>query len=173
MANAMKTHLTVEEVANRTGLTAYTLRYYERIGLIAPVRRAAGGHRRYAASDIDWIAFLLRLRATNMPIAMMQTFATLREQGDATVSERCELLERHLENTLAAIEAMRESAQALQAKIDHYRAMEQSHLQENGAQGSVSAKPLRQPGAMNGKMRIDDNFDTPLPDDVQAAFAGG
>lgn len=121
----MESHLTIEEVAKRTGLTAYTLRYYERIGLIAPVARAAGGQRRYAASDMAWIEFLLRLRTTRMPIGMMQTFATLRGIGDSTVSERRQLLEDHLQEALAEIEAMRLSAIALQAKIEHYRLIEQ------------------------------------------------
>lgn len=122
----MKTHLTIEEVAKQTGLTAYTLRYYERISLIAPVGRAAGGHRRYAASDMAWIAFLLRLRTTQMPIGMMQTFARLRGKGAATVPARRRLLEEHLQNTLAQIEAMRLSAQALADKIAHYKSIEQT-----------------------------------------------
>ncbi|WP_332875811.1 MerR family transcriptional regulator [Massilia sp. S19_KUP03_FR1] len=122
----MKTHLTIEEVAKHTGLTAYTLRYYERISLIAPVGRGASGHRRYAASDMAWIAFLLRLRTTQMPIGMMQTFARLRGMGDATIPARRRLLEDHLRTTLAEIDAMRHAAQALAEKIAHYQAIEQS-----------------------------------------------
>lgn len=122
----MNSHLTIEEVAKLTGLTAYTLRYYERIGLIAPVGRAAGGQRRYAASDMAWIEFLLRLRTTRMPIGMMQRFAALREAGDSTVPERRQLLEEHLGLALAEIETMRQSAIALRAKIEHYQSIEQS-----------------------------------------------
>ena len=122
----MESHLTIEEVARRTGLTAYTLRYYERIGLIAPVGRAPGGQRRYAAADMAWIEFLLRLRTTRMPIGMMQTFATLRSAGDSTVSARRQLLEQHLQEALAEIEAMHQSTQALREKIEHYRSIEQS-----------------------------------------------
>ena len=48
----MESHLSIDEVAQRSGLTAHTLRYYERIGLIAPIHRASGGQRRYAASDM-------------------------------------------------------------------------------------------------------------------------
>jgi len=120
----MKTHLTIEEVAKRTGLTAYTLRYYERISLIAPVGRAAGGQRRYATSDMAWIEFLLRLRTTHMPIGMMQTFAQLRGLGDATIPARRQLLEEHLQTTLASMEAMRQAAQALETKIAHYKSIE-------------------------------------------------
>ncbi|MDO4905616.1 MAG: MerR family transcriptional regulator [Lautropia sp.] len=122
----MESCLTIDEVAKRTGLTAHTLRYYERIGLIAPISRAPGGQRRYAASDMAWIEFLLRLRATGMPIGKMRTFAKLRGAGDSTVSERRQMLEAHLTTVLSEIEAMRRSADALQVKIEHYRSFEQS-----------------------------------------------
>ena len=128
----MPAHLTIAETAERTGLTAHTLRYYERIGLIAPVGRA-GGQRRYAASDLAWIAFLLRLRSTGMPIAMMRQFATLRAAGDATVPERRRMLEQHLQGVLAEIDAMQQSAHALQAKIGHYREVEQSLAPESAS----------------------------------------
>ena len=122
----MESPLSIDEVSRRTGLTAYTLRYYERIGLIAPVGRATGGQRRYAPSDIAWIEFLLRLRATHMSIGKMQAFARLRKLGDSTALDRRRMLEEHLTDVLAEIEAMRQSAAALQAKIEYYRAFEQS-----------------------------------------------
>ena len=142
----MESHLSIDEVAKRTGLTAHTLRYYERIGLIALITRAAGGQRRYAASDMAWIEFLLRLRTTNMPIGKMQTFAKLRGAGDSTVPDRRRMLEEHLTDVLSTIKAMRQSAQALRAKIKYYRSFEQSL-----ASGSISdeghtdeyRKPLR------------------------------
>lgn len=122
----MESPLSIDEAAKRTGLTAHTLRYYERIGLIAPVARASGGQRRYAATDMAWIEFLLRLRTTNMPIGKMQAFAKLRGAGDSTVPDRRQMLEAHLADVLSGIEAMRQSAQALQAKIKHYRSFEKS-----------------------------------------------
>lgn len=125
----MESCLTITQVAKRTGLTAYTLRYYERISLIAPVARASGGQRRYAASDMDWLGFLLRLRATGMPIQRMQEFARLRSQGNATASERREMLEHHLAEVLAQVQALQQSAQVLQAKIAYYQQVEHSFWQ--------------------------------------------
>lgn len=122
----MESLLNIEEVARRTGLSAHTLRYYERIGLIAAVSRAPGGQRRYAASDMAWIEFLLRLRTTNMPIAQMLAFAQLRGVGDATVGARRQMLEEHLRDVQADIAAKRRAATALRAKISHYLAHEQS-----------------------------------------------
>ncbi|TYQ12322.1 UNVERIFIED_ORG: DNA-binding transcriptional MerR regulator [Zoogloea ramigera] len=122
----MASHLSIDEVARRTGLTAHTLRYYERIGLIAPVGRAEGGQRRYAAADLAWIDFLLRLRTTRMPISRMKAFATLRAAGDNTVPDRRRMLETHLQDVLAEMDAMRLSVQALEEKIGYYRAVERS-----------------------------------------------
>ncbi len=59
--------LTIEQVAECTGLSAHTLRYYEQIGLLDHVGRATSGHRCYAAKDLAWLEFLTRLRATGMP----------------------------------------------------------------------------------------------------------
>ncbi|MBT9554280.1 MAG: MerR family transcriptional regulator [Hydrogenophaga sp.] len=122
----MASHLTIAEVAERTGLTAHTLRYYERAALIAPVARAPGGQRRYAASDMEWIGFLLRLRETHMPIGQMQVFARLRSEGNTTAAERRSMLEQHLAQVLASITAMQHAAEALQAKIGHYQDLEAS-----------------------------------------------
>jgi DNA-binding transcriptional MerR regulator len=120
----MDAHQTIDQVAKRTGLTAYTLRYYERIGLLAPVARAAGGQRLYAPKDMAWLEFLLRLRTTHMSIGNMQTFATLRSAGDATIAARRELLESHLQVVQAEIAQMHKAVEALQAKIEHYKALE-------------------------------------------------
>ena len=120
----MERFLSIDEMARRTGLSAHTLRYYERIGLIAPVARAPGGQRRYAASDLAWIEFLLRLRTTQMPIQQMLAFAELRAAGDATIASRRQMLQTHLAEVLTQIEAMQQSASALQAKIAHYQALE-------------------------------------------------
>lgn len=142
----MESHLNIQEVARRTGLTAYTLRYYERIGLIAPVGRAGGGQRRYAASDMAWIEFLLRLRTTRMPIGKMQAFAKLRGAGNTTVPERRQMLEEHLTDVLAEIDTLSQSATALRAKIEHYRSLEKSSAPDiipDEGDADEQRKPLR------------------------------
>lgn len=122
----MESSLTIKDVSQRTGLTAHTLRYYERIGLIAPVARAGGGQRRYAASDMEWLDFLLRLRTTGMPIHRMQEFSRLRSEGNVTARQRREILETHLSAVLAQVQALQKSAQVLEAKIGFYRQVEHS-----------------------------------------------
>ncbi|MEU6517812.1 MerR family transcriptional regulator [Streptomyces sp. NPDC046978] len=112
--------LTIAQVAERTGLTHDTLRYYEKAGLIERVGRTGGNQRRYAAADLAWLEFLLRLRETGMPIAEMQRFAALRSRGDATVADRLAMLREHRASVARRIRALRRNAAALDDKIDHY-----------------------------------------------------
>ncbi|KUJ58831.1 MerR family transcriptional regulator [Streptomyces sp. NPDC093228] len=112
--------LTIAQVAERTGLTHDTLRYYEKAGLIERVGRTGGNQRRYAAADLAWLEFLLRLRETGMPIAEMQRFAGLRARGEATVADRLAMLREHRAGVARRIRALRRNAAALDDKIDHY-----------------------------------------------------
>ena len=127
----MESSLTIKDVSQRTGLSAHTLRYYERIGLIAPVARATGGQRRYAAADMDWLAFLLRLRTTGMPIQGMLEFARLRSEGNVTARTRRKILESHLADVLSNIASLQQSAETLQTKIGIYRQIEHSFSQDS------------------------------------------
>ncbi|GAA0535744.1 DNA-binding transcriptional MerR regulator [Rhizomicrobium palustre] len=86
--------MTIGELARKTGLSAHTIRYYERIGLL-PYAHRDGYRRDYDASILTWIAFLLRLKSTGMPIREMLRYAALREKGIGTETERRLLLERH------------------------------------------------------------------------------
>nr|BFD85838.1 hypothetical protein StreXyl84_52390 [Streptomyces sp. Xyl84] len=124
------TTLTIAQVAERTGLTHDTLRYYERAGLIERVGRTTGNQRRYEAADLAWLEFLLRLRETGMPIADMQRFARLRAQGEATVGDRLTMLREHRAELAARMRALRRSAGALDDKIDHYERL--LHEQRTG-----------------------------------------
>jgi DNA-binding transcriptional MerR regulator len=58
--------LTISDAARHAGVSAHTLRYYERAGLLARVERAGSGHRRYDEADLRWIGFLMNLRSTGM-----------------------------------------------------------------------------------------------------------
>ena len=73
----MTTSLTIQQTAAATGLTAHTLRYYERIGLLDPVTRQDNKHRLFREEDLLWIAFLVKLRSTGLPIRDMLHYAQL------------------------------------------------------------------------------------------------
>lgn len=113
--------LTVAQMAATTGVSAHTLRYYERCGLIAPVARNSGNQRRYSRSDVEWLRFLLRLRETGMPIARMREYAQLRARGTSTIEARLTLLEAHRGGLHEQIAMLLGHEQALDTKIATYR----------------------------------------------------
>lgn len=114
--------LTVAQMAAAAGVSAHTLRYYERAGLIEPVARTSGNQRRYSQRDIAWLQFLLRLRETGMPIAQMREYAALRGEGPETTAARLALLEQHQARLREQIALARRHEKVLAAKITSYRA---------------------------------------------------
>jgi DNA-binding transcriptional MerR regulator len=106
-------------------MTAHTLRYYERVGLIQPVGRARNGHRRYSEADEAWLHFLHCMRATSMPIREMQRYAELRELGDATSLDRRKILEDHQAGIAEQIVELQRAHALLTHKIANYKMIEE------------------------------------------------
>jgi DNA-binding transcriptional MerR regulator len=111
------------ETVEITGFSLDTLRYYEKIGLIEPVRRAAGGHRRYSEDDVSWLDMVRCLRGTGMPIAQMQTFAEQVRGGAETIPDRIALLAEHDAAVEAEMARLAEQRQKIQDKIAYYRSV--------------------------------------------------
>ncbi|MGW1175076.1 MerR family transcriptional regulator [Kitasatospora sp. NPDC002543] len=111
---------TIGEVAAASGLTAHTLRWYERIGLLDPVDRAAGGQRRYCDADLHRLAFLGRLRLTGMPVADMLRYVDMARQGERTYEDRRLLLEAQREEVRQRIVDLQATLAVLDHKIDLY-----------------------------------------------------
>ena len=110
----------IAEVAERSGLSADTLRYYEKIGLIDPPPRDSGGRRSYTQEDLSWVAFLLRLRSTGMPIRLMKEYADLRRIGPVTAGRRKDILIEHREEIQLRMAEMQAFLEVLDRKIDNY-----------------------------------------------------
>ncbi|GGW39011.1 MerR family transcriptional regulator [Streptomyces lucensis JCM 4490] len=113
---------TISEVVAFTGLTAHTLRWYERIGLMPHVDRSHTGQRRYTNRDLDWLNFVTKLRLTGMPVADMVRYAELVRQGETTYAERRELLESTRRDVLARIAELHDTLGVLDRKIGFYSA---------------------------------------------------
>ncbi|WP_274557931.1 MerR family transcriptional regulator [Streptomyces spiramyceticus] len=113
-------HYTISEVAAHTGLTAYTLRWYERIGLMPHVDRSHTGQRRFRNTDLDWLAFVGKLRLTGMPVAHMVRYAELMREGEHTFEERQELLESTRRDVRSRIAELNDTLAVLDFKIDFY-----------------------------------------------------
>ncbi|OUD01921.1 MerR family transcriptional regulator [Streptomyces swartbergensis] len=111
---------TISEVVALTGLTAHTLRWYERIGLMPHIDRSHTGQRRYTNRDLDWLDLVGKLRLTGMPVADMVRYAELVREGDHTYVERFELLKTTREDVLARIDELRGTLAVLDRKISFY-----------------------------------------------------
>lgn len=111
---------TISEVSDYTGLSAHTLRWYERIGLMPLVDRSHTGQRRYGPRDLDWLDLVGKLRLTGMPVADMVRYAELVRQGEETVAERERLLCAHREDVRRRISELRSTLDVLDYKIDIY-----------------------------------------------------
>lgn len=118
-----KDRLTIQEVAQATGLSAHTLRYYERVGLIHPIDREQNSHRRYTQDDVGWINFLTKLRATGMSIRDMQMYAELQRRGDETLPERVEMLKALRDKVEAHMDELNEHLKLIYYKIEIYQKM--------------------------------------------------
>lgn len=111
----------ISEVAERTGLSRDTLRWYESEGLIPRIPRSGTGIRRYDADSLRIIDLIVRLRRTGMPVADMRRFVDMVGAGAATHGRRMHLSEEHREVVVDRIRQLTEDLGAVDAKITHYR----------------------------------------------------
>jgi DNA-binding transcriptional MerR regulator len=118
----MQGGVSIAEAARRTGVSAHTLRYYERAGLVVTtVDRTHGGRRRYRQLDLDWISVCTKLRATGMPIKTIRRYAELVSEGRGNEKERLALMEAHRDEVIARLAELQENLDLIEHKIDVYR----------------------------------------------------
>lgn len=110
--------MTIREVSQKYGLTADTLRYYERIGLIPPVPRGKSGARDYGEESCQWVELMKCMRAAGVQIEALIEYAALTQQGDETLAARRTLLVRQREQLTARMADMQASLDRLDYKID-------------------------------------------------------
>jgi DNA-binding transcriptional MerR regulator len=118
---AIAEYLSISDAARITGLSAHTLRYYERAGLMLDIERGQSARRRYTEADIGWIELLTRLRATGMPIRKVREYADLVREGGGNEAARLAVLEAHRREVLAHLEQTRRNLEAIDRKISYYR----------------------------------------------------
>ena len=111
---------TIKEASRRSGVSIDTLRYYERIGLMPHVQRAANGHRRYTGMDLGWLHLLNLLRNTGMSIQQMLRFVVLEQKGTTALPEQVEMLKKHRAVLFQHIREMETSIGVLDEKITYY-----------------------------------------------------
>ncbi len=120
---------TIQQMAQTTGLSTHTLRYYERAGLMLQrVGRDEGnGYRFYSQEDVAWIEFLKRLRATGMPIRDIQRYTELLRQGEQTMPERLQLLKEHQSQVEEHLKEVKRNLEVITFKIACYEQIHPQH----------------------------------------------
>ena len=110
----------IQDVSKKTGLSAHTLRYYEKEGLISGVERTQGGFRQYTDEDLERLGLICCLKNTGMSIQEIAQFVQLTRQGDHTLKERVELLREHRERVLARMEEMQKYLEKVTWKLNFF-----------------------------------------------------
>ena len=112
--------MTIKEVSEKYGISCDTLRYYERVGMLPPVARTAGGIRDYCENDLSWVELVICMRNAGLPIEAIIEYVKLFQMGDGTFKARLELLKEQRENLLEQKKQIELMLDKLNYKIARY-----------------------------------------------------
>ncbi len=122
--------MTITEVADKFGLSADTLRYYERIGLVPKVTRTNGGIRDYAEEDLRWVEFIKCMRSAGVSIETLVEYVALFQRGKETIQARKALLIEQRQQIADHIVELQAALNRLDRKLDGYEER-MSKIEEN------------------------------------------
>ncbi|MDY5045340.1 MerR family transcriptional regulator [Phascolarctobacterium sp.] len=120
--------MTIKEASQVTGVSADTLRYYERIGLIPPVPRNESGIRNYDEASIGWINFIKCMCGAGLPIEALIEYVALCKEGDKTEASRKAILIEQRDILQQRIESLQKTLVKLNYKIDNYGHLNQEAI---------------------------------------------
>lgn len=127
----------IKEAAALTGLPASTLRYYESVGVIAPVSRgASSGHRVYDDADLDQLLWVACLAATGMSMSDMRAYVANNARGDAAAGDQAELLERQERHLAEEARRLELRQRYVRIKVAYWRAVEAGDTERAAAIGA-------------------------------------
>lgn len=110
----------IQDVSRKTGLSAHTLRYYEKEGLIKGVERSNGGFRQYTDEDLEALGLICCLKNTGMSLQEIARFVELTQQGEATLKDRVALLKSHRDMVLLRMKEMQIYLEKVTSKLNYF-----------------------------------------------------
>ncbi len=113
-------HYSISDVAKEFGITKSAIRWYEKQGLIPPVKRDENGRRYYDAGDLDWFSVVMCMKSTGMSVEDIRRFVVLNSMGDSTLNERLEMVKNQREVTLNKIHEMEKALETIDFKIMYF-----------------------------------------------------
>jgi len=111
---------TISEAAKRSGLTAYTLRYYDKEGLLPFVDRTSAGNRDFKESDFEWLNLITCLKRTGIPVKNIREFINWCREGDATLQQRLTMFLRHQKEVQEQMAELEHCMEKINYKIWYY-----------------------------------------------------
>ena len=111
---------TIQEVCEKTGLSAHTLRYYEKEGLLTDIGRSQGGFRQYSDENLEWLGLICCLKNSGMPLQEIAHFVRLAHEGDCTLEERVELLKEHREKIMERMDETQQYLDKITWKVNFF-----------------------------------------------------
>ncbi len=111
---------TIRDVSKKTGLSAHTLRYYEKEGLISGVERSQGGFRQYTDEDLESLGLICCLKNTGMSLQEIARFVKLTREGEHTLRERVEMLREHRESVIRRMSEMQRYLDKVTWKLNFF-----------------------------------------------------
>lgn len=112
--------MNISEFGKKSGLTVYTIRYYEKKGLIK-VKRDEKNRRIYDENDIEWIKFVKKLKDTGMLLRDIKIYSELRYKGDSTIEKRMDILYSHRKYVENEVKILKNYLENLDKKIEIYK----------------------------------------------------
>ncbi|MBR5948399.1 MAG: MerR family transcriptional regulator [Clostridia bacterium] len=114
--------MTIKDVCERFGITADTLRYYEKVGAIPKVGRSQGGIREYDDEALSWVQNAVCLRKAGVSVEAIAEYVRLFNMGDETLQARLDLLSNEREALGRQLDELTEAVNLLDWKISRYQA---------------------------------------------------
>lgn len=111
---------TIAQASQKSNLSCYTLRYYDKEGLLPFVERSESGYREFSDGDLEWLALISCLKNTGMPIKQIKEIIELTVQGNDTLLQRQQILVEHRQTVLNQIAALHKHLDKIDCKINFY-----------------------------------------------------
>ncbi|MGX6428414.1 MerR family transcriptional regulator [Levilactobacillus yonginensis] len=135
---------TIHEVAQKMGISTYSIRYYHDHGMLPYVQRDENNNRVFNDVDLEWLNIIVCFRKTGMPVERIQHYLDLVQEGECTVAERYEMVKAQQERTLAEIDELKKHLETINYKVDHYAAIVKNHESDFFVPSNIRDQKLNQ-----------------------------
>ncbi|OMF07230.1 MerR family transcriptional regulator [Paenibacillus amylolyticus] len=120
----------IKEAAEKLGIEAHTIRYYEQEGLLPFVERDQGGRRVFNEGDLSWLDLITCLRITNISIADLRKIVELTQEGDWTIQARKEIILEHKAKLMEEQHKLDKAFKKIAQKLDYFDDLEEKYVEK-------------------------------------------